>query len=569
MAQRSQSGHLAPRHDQHPPGGERSHQGLDQAGAGSLAEVDEHVLADDHLVASRGQSRRRVADLEADPVRQRRGDPDQLPVSTRVALAQRLGQVPSAGAGVEAESSDGRGRFAAVHAHHAPRAVPRCGVDHHRQGPRLFPGRASHGQPANARRSCLVEVVAERLPLRRVAVEARLAHPQDVRQGRELAIVAAEQGHHSGPIESPRPAELVRRLLDPLSEPARTASAPDADTVVPFQKREHTREFRVRQGHGGWIVAQVTASDEAVPAHALDRPSDPRYDVGMSRNVRVAVVGVGAWGERQLRACEQARGLRVTALCDPRPDRLRALRPELPAFPDLARLLEAGLADGAVIATPNASHARLAAQALEAGLHVLVEKPLALTREDAERVAALAVQRSRVAMVGHLLEHHPRVLALEALVAAGKLGALERLESRRLATRLTRDDPWWTLAPHDISLALRFAGSPRALRFVGERAGAELYEIEHATGIVTRIEVGFGHGTKVRELRLVGRAAAAVFDDTAAPAAPSPLQRQASAFAAAILSGAVARGGVAHGVEVVRWLEVGARARERARRGAA
>jgi predicted dehydrogenase len=289
----------------------------------------------------------------------------------------------------------------------------------------------------------------------------------------------------------------------------------------------------------------------------------------MSPNVRVAVIGVGAWGERQLRACERVPELEVVALCDLRTDRLRALRPRLPAFARIDDLFSSDLAEAVIIATPNASHAALAGQALQAGLHVLVEKPLALTRAEAERVARLADRHARVAMVGHLLEHHPRILALEAMVTAGQLGALEQLESRRLATRVTRDDPWWTLAPHDLSLALRFAGALRAVQFVGEHAGAECFLLEHASGITSRIEVGFGCARKVRELRLVGSAAAAVFDDTVAPARPSPLERQAAAFATAVRAGRAGRGAVAHGVRIVHWLEMGARARARARRGAA
>ena len=105
----------------------------------------------------------------------------------------------------------------------------------------------------------------------------------------------------------------------------------------------------------------------------------------MLRNVRVAVVGVGAWGERQLRACEATSGMVVAAIADQRISRLQALRPDLPAFAGAEQLFAARVADAVIIATPTASHAGLAAAALEAGLHVLVEKPLATSRAAAER----------------------------------------------------------------------------------------------------------------------------------------------------------------------------------------
>src|SRR6478609_3907924 len=117
---------------------------------------------------------------------------------------------------------------------------------------------------------------------------------------------------------------------------------------------------------------------------------------GAQNPVRVAVIGCGAWGKNHVRTHAAIGSL--AAVVDP--------------VPAVAEALADPAIDGVVIAAPAADHARLAEAALATGKHVFVEKPLALTVADAERVVAAAAAADRVLMVGHLLQYHPAFLAL-------------------------------------------------------------------------------------------------------------------------------------------------------------
>jgi predicted dehydrogenase len=139
--------------------------------------------------------------------------------------------------------------------------------------------------------------------------------------------------------------------------------------------------------------------------------------------IRVAVVGVGYWGSKHLRVLNGLPEVRGVVAIDPR----------LPAIPDYRHLiadgrgftsLEAALpsVDAVVVATHPASHAQLGLQALAAGKHVLVEKPLATTTADAEALVGAAETAGAVLMVGHTFEHNPAVWAMRDLVQSEEFG---------------------------------------------------------------------------------------------------------------------------------------------------
>lgn len=293
----------------------------------------------------------------------------------------------------------------------------------------------------------------------------------------------------------------------------------------------------------------------------------------MASPLRIAIVGLGRWGPVQLQAFATTPGARVTAVADLDPARLRAhCPPGATPSATLGALLERSEFDAVVLATPSATHARLAERALRAGRHVLVEKPLALCVAEGEHLVRLAAGRPEVAVMGHLLEHHAAVAALASLVESGDIGDLARIEARRLATRVTRDDPWWTLAPHDLGLCLRFAGAP--LRIDVRRGGGRVRaEVTFASGVEAEIEVGFGAPRRVRELRLLGTRGSARLDDAPSgarvtvdtpsrgtrcltfPTAELPLARQARAFVAACRGGPIPpRCGLQEGLAIVRCL---------------
>ncbi|MBX3421914.1 MAG: Gfo/Idh/MocA family oxidoreductase [Pirellulaceae bacterium] len=175
--------------------------------------------------------------------------------------------------------------------------------------------------------------------------------------------------------------------------------------------------------------------------------------------IRIGTVGLGYWGPNLLRCLTEIPNCKVTAVCDQRPDQLLRMRerhPSVRCFQDFSQMLESNLVDAVVIATPTTTHFPLAMQALERGLHVMVEKPLAQTSEQCRDMIATAESLSRVLFVGHVFLHSTPVLKLKELIDQGELGRLSYISSRRLNLGPVRKDvgALYDLATHDISMML-------------------------------------------------------------------------------------------------------------------
>jgi UDP-2-acetamido-3-amino-2,3-dideoxy-glucuronate N-acetyltransferase len=239
----------------------------------------------------------------------------------------------------------------------------------------------------------------------------------------------------------------------------------------------------------------------------------------------VALVGCGYWGKNLARNLHQLGALRI--VCD---TQARALAEVRAAYPGVrtARAAAAAFRDPAVdavaIAAPAVRHHTLARQALLAGKDVFVEKPLALTLREAEELVALARERRRILMVGHLLEYHPAILKLGELVDAGELGEIHHVYSNRLNLGKVRreENILWSFAPHDISVILRLLGRmPKTAVTAGQ------HYLQHQIADVTmtwltfpgrtraHIFVSWLHPYKEQRLVVVGSRRMAVFDDVA------------------------------------------------------
>jgi UDP-2-acetamido-3-amino-2,3-dideoxy-glucuronate N-acetyltransferase len=241
----------------------------------------------------------------------------------------------------------------------------------------------------------------------------------------------------------------------------------------------------------------------------------------------IACMGAGRWGLNLVRNLDGLGALR--AVVDPDPERRRVVEEE---YPDVERLasVDPVLADpeveGVVIATPAATHAGLVRRALEAGKDVLVEKPLCLHPAEARSLVALADERERVLMVGHLLWYHPAVLKLKELVAAGELGRIQYIYSNRLNLgRIRREENiLWSFAPHDISVILGLVGEEP--EEVTARGGNYLHEgiadvtvsmLRFPSGVRGHLFVSWLHPFKEQKLVVGGDRRMAVFDDTLPP----------------------------------------------------
>ena len=242
----------------------------------------------------------------------------------------------------------------------------------------------------------------------------------------------------------------------------------------------------------------------------------------MSR-LKVAVVGAGAWGRNHVRTLASMADVELAAVCDldaKRRDELRRQYPATLVTEDLERALE--VAEAVVVATPASGHARVATGVIERGLPVLVEKPFALSPEEASAVAELAERRGVPIVVGHLLLFHPAVERLRAMIAAGDLGDIYYLYSQRVNLGQVRPDEnaLWSFGPHDIAVATYLlAAEPVRVAAHGHsyiQTGIEdvvFLTMEFASGVMAHVQMSWLDPHKERRLTVVGSRRMVVFDD--------------------------------------------------------
>jgi predicted dehydrogenase len=243
------------------------------------------------------------------------------------------------------------------------------------------------------------------------------------------------------------------------------------------------------------------------------------------KGVRVGVVGVGYWGSKQLRVMRSTPGVERVVAIDARLPLLSGMA-HLLATGDGFTSLEAALPhiDAVVIATPPAGHVPLGLEAIRAGKHVLIEKPLATTAAGAQQLLEAAKDAGVTLMVGHTFEYNGAVWMLRELVQTGELGDLYYLDSSRLNLGLYQSDVnvVLDLAPHDISIANHVLGStPTSVQAWGSRHVDPVFEDVaflrlgyDDIGVQAHIHVSWLDPRKVRLVTAVGSKKMAVYDDT-------------------------------------------------------
>lgn len=187
----------------------------------------------------------------------------------------------------------------------------------------------------------------------------------------------------------------------------------------------------------------------------------------MDRPLRVGLAGTGYWGANLLRTLAALPEARLAALCDldsHRLDELGRQHPGVRLVPDLSHLLSLGDVDAVLIATPPSLHHRMALDALRAGKHVWVEKPLALTAAEARELVETARNANKTLFVDHTFLYDPMVTEMKRLIDAGELGDVWHVSLERLGMgRIRRDsNVWWNSAPHDLSILFHLV--PRTVR---------------------------------------------------------------------------------------------------------
>jgi predicted dehydrogenase len=181
--------------------------------------------------------------------------------------------------------------------------------------------------------------------------------------------------------------------------------------------------------------------------------------------IRAAVIGYGYWGPNIVRNFKACGAIDLACVCDVSPKQLELVKkayPEVRTTQSITEVLGDGSIDAVAIITPVASHFELGMQALAAGKHVWLEKPITASSEEARRLCAEADKRKRVLFVDHTFIYTGAVRKLRDLVAAGELGKLSCYDSVRSNLGLYRRDVnvLWDLAVHDVSI-MDYALRPR------------------------------------------------------------------------------------------------------------
>jgi predicted dehydrogenase len=181
--------------------------------------------------------------------------------------------------------------------------------------------------------------------------------------------------------------------------------------------------------------------------------------------------------------------------------------------------------DGIVLATPVTTHYELARKALDAGKHILVEKPLTASVEEARRLVDLAERVGRQIMVGHTMEYSPPVTKIGEIIRSGDLGQIFFVSSQRVNLGVSRPNTSvvWELAPHDFSILFNWLDeAPITISAIGKDyskrgvTDVAFISLEFASGVVAHLEVSWLAPSKLRRTTVVGANKMVVYDDTEA-----------------------------------------------------
>jgi len=238
----------------------------------------------------------------------------------------------------------------------------------------------------------------------------------------------------------------------------------------------------------------------------------------------ICVVGTGYWGRNLVRNFDQLG--RLSGIYDSNPNAAEEVgkrHPQARVYELLDQVLDDPGVRALAIATPAGQHAQIAIKAMRAGKDCFVEKPLALSAEEGQRMVDVAHQTGRILMVGHLLRYHPAIRVIHQLVETGELGRLEYIYSNRLSMGKIRkeENALWSFAPHDVSLILMLTGQlPLEVSAVGGAylqpniADVTVSNLLFERGTRAHIFVSWLHPYKEQRLVVIGSKKMVVFEDS-------------------------------------------------------
>lgn len=246
--------------------------------------------------------------------------------------------------------------------------------------------------------------------------------------------------------------------------------------------------------------------------------------------VNFGLVGVGYWGPNLARNLNNTENATLAWVCDASDKALGKIAagyPKVSTTNSVAEMLSAPDLDAVVVATPAGTHFELAKQCLQAGKHVLVEKPLAMSTAHCDELIDIAGSKNLKLMVGHTFLYSPPVLRLKEIVESGEVGDVYYAYSTRANLGQIRKDvnAMWNLAPHDVAIFLYLLGaapvSVSAKGITQIQPGIEdvvFMYLDFPGNITAHVHVSWLDPGKVRKLTLVGSKKMVIYDDVDADA---------------------------------------------------
>jgi predicted dehydrogenase len=241
--------------------------------------------------------------------------------------------------------------------------------------------------------------------------------------------------------------------------------------------------------------------------------------------IRTAVIGAGHWGPNLIRNFDSPPASVVKVVVDRDGARLKQVKAR---FPGVAVAEDAAVAfgdpaiDAVIIATPTSSHYALVKAALEAGKHVLVEKPITTHGGEAEELVTLAARRGRVLMVGHVFIFNLAVQRVRAYITAGDLGRIYYMSMVRTNLGPIRVDvnAAWDLMSHDLSIVNYWLGAePETASAVGGtwinpgREDAVFATLRYPGEVLVNVHASWLNPRKSRDVTVAGDKRMLTFDD--------------------------------------------------------
>jgi predicted dehydrogenase len=248
----------------------------------------------------------------------------------------------------------------------------------------------------------------------------------------------------------------------------------------------------------------------------------------MKEIMKIAQIGCGYWGPNLLRNLVANKECQVKTLVDleqQRRDFVKNQYPSVDVTDNVQHVFSDSSIDAVVIATPAATHFDLTIEALESGMHVLAEKPMAMKIEEVEEIDALAQKKKLVVMAGHTFIYNAAVRYLKKLIDSGELGDIRYIYSQRLNLGRIRSDvdALWNFAPHDISIIQHWLGDPvpvsvtqSGMDYVQNGVNDVVFlNLIYPDNVMANIHVSWLDPHKIRRMTVVGSRKMVVYDDIA------------------------------------------------------